>query len=509
MKFPKILKNYSFWILIIFILGFSLRVLSIIPANTNIGFDQARDLFTSTTIFRDLNIAVIGPTAGNNLGLHHGVLFWYYMIPGLVIFRGNPVGALIQNSFFNALSVITLYLLAKDLFKSRKAGLIAAIITAVSYYNVQFSGWLSNPTGTFFTLPLFFYGVWNYSKGKKWGLPLAAFFLGLTIQFELFFIYLIPTGIIAWIILKPKLPSPKLTLLTLITFLISVCTMVATEIKFNFSGIKSIFSAGQLVGNNKSNFLEILITFLQQKWETFYLNFWPQNSEIGTLIGIAAVLFLIYELIKNKSARKQNLFLLLWFFSPAIMFILGTHNAPWFFIGRPSAAILIGAYLISKIKSKALISIILFLIIISNLKAISASYGKGQVLLEPDPGSVMSDQLKSIDYTYEKSNGEPFEINTLTNPLYVNAVWSYHYYWYGLSKYGYLPSWVGGKQLYPYNTLEDPKGEEKYLYLIMDTTPRIPPQYLFEIVTSADKVSKLIETKFFGAIKVEQRILTN
>jgi hypothetical protein len=285
--------------------------------------------------------------------------------------------------------------------------------------------------------------------------------------------------------------------------------MIATEIKFNFGGIKSILFAGHLVGNNNSNFLEILIDFLQKRWASFYLNFWPQNKELGILIGVAALSFLIFELLKNKKVRKQHLFLLLWFLSPAIMFILGTHNAPWFFIGRPSAAILIGAYIISKIKSKYIISIILVLIIFANLKEISASYGQGQVLLEPDQSSVMSDQLKSIDYTYQKSNGNPFEINSLTNPLYVNAVWSYHYYWYGKSKYGYLPSWIGGTQIYPYDTLPTPNGKEKYLYLIIDTTPRIPPQYLIEITNSANKISKLIETKSFGAIKVEQRILTN
>src|SRR5258706_236203 len=81
-------------------------------------------------------------------------------------------------------------------------------------------------------------------------------------------------------------------------------------------------------------------------------NYWPQDKTVGTLIGIFAVLFLIYEIFKDKKTRQRNLFILLWFFSPAIMFILGQHNAPWFYIGRPASAILIGSYLISKIRPR-------------------------------------------------------------------------------------------------------------------------------------------------------------
>ncbi len=246
-------------IFIIFILGFIVRVLSVLPANTIIGFDQARDLFAATTIFRDRNMAFIGPIAGNNPNLHHGVLFWYYLIIPLVAARGNPIGAVIWNSFFNALTIIILYLLGKDLFKSKKVGIIAAIVTAVSFYFVQFSGWLSNPTGTFFTVPLVFYGLWKYKKGKNWGLPLSFLFLGITIQFELFFIYLIPGGVLAWIILRPKWPTLKLALLSIFLFCVAVSSMIATEIKFHFAGIKSILFAGQFVGGKSIGFFNLLI----------------------------------------------------------------------------------------------------------------------------------------------------------------------------------------------------------------------------------------------------------
>lgn len=497
------MKREYWFLILIFLVGFAIRFLSVWPSNTVIGFDQARDLFDSVKIMNG-NLRIIGPTAGNNPNLHHGVAWIYFMIPPL-LFGHNPIFVVIWNSLFNAGSVIFIFFIAKSLFKDKKISYIASIISAVSFYYVQFSGWLSNPTGTFFSLPLFILGLVEYYRGKKWGLPLAFFFLGITIQFELFFLYMIPTGIVLWLILKPKLPSIKLCLLSIAAFLSATSTMIATEIKYNFSGVKSILTAGQLVGDTRSGILDHLRIFLESKWEAFYLNFWPQNKDFGTLIGMFSVLFLAYEIIKHKKkieTVKINLFLLVLFFSPAIMFILGVHNAPWFYIGRPASAILIGAYILSKLKANFLIAVVLLFIVVANLTAIKDAYGLGQPLLEPDKAAILSKQVEVMEYTYKNSGGKPFAINTVTNPLYVNLVWAWNYNWYSKS-YGYKPNWLGGDQLPPYNTLETSKGDEELFYLIIDQTPRIPGQYITEARNWANKNGELIKENDFDGITVE------
>lgn len=499
-------------VIILFIASFLLRVFFIIPSNTVIGFDQARDLWDATTIFRDTNIRIVGPTAGNNPNLHHGVAWLYFIIPPLIIFQGNPIGVVIWNGFFSALLTVVLFYFAKSLFGDKKSSLISSIIVGVSFYYIQFAGWLSNSTVCLFTVPVFFFGLWEYYKGKKWGLPLSFLFLGLTIQFELFFVYLIPTFIIAWIILKPKFPNFKLVATSAFLFVLSTSTMILTEIKFNFAGIKSILGAGSFVGGEKSDFFQLLFIFLRDKWDAFYLNFWPQYKSFGIVFGLIVVGFFIWEIFrrrKDKLVIKRNLFLLLIYFSPIIMLTLGYHNAPWFLIGRPFAAILMASYLISRIRSKFLLTSILIFIIFANLLAVKDSYGRGQILLEPDDSSLMSSQLMAVDYSYMSSSGESFEINSLTNPLYINAVWSYHYYWYGKNKYGYLPTWGGGDQLYPYDSLSYEGDGLKYLYLLIDTSVRIPPQYRNEIIGWADKKSTLVEEKTFGGIYVQKRIITS
>ncbi len=488
--------------LLIFLFAFAVRFISVWPANTIIGFDQARDLFDSLKILQG-DLKIIGPTAGNNPNLHHGV-FWLYFTAIPLIFSHNPIYIVLWNSLFNAFSAVVIFLLAKDLFKSKKVGITAGILTAVSYYYVSFAGWLSNPTLTLLSVPLFFFGIWEYYEKKKWGLFLSMVSLGLSIQLELFFIYLIPVFFILWFVLKPRFPNIKTIFISVFILLASLSTMIATEIKFRFTGILSLLGAGKLVGETHAGFIPLLKEFLLTKWETFYLNFWPQNKGFGLAFGLIVVLFFIYEIIKekkDKKIRKRNLFLLVWLFSPIIMLILGSHNAPWFLIGRQGAGIIMGVYLISKIKPKLIFIPVILFFIYMNLSAIKNSYGSGQPLLEPDKAAILSRQIEAMKYTYEKSEGELFAIDTVTNPLYINAVWAWNYDWYG-NKWGYKPSWLGGDQLTPYNTLKKTTGKEKYMFLIVDETPRIPSLYKDNAIKNINKTGKLLEEKSFDGIRV-------
>lgn len=451
--------------------------MSVWPSNTVVGFDQARDFFDALKILQG-HLRIIGPTAGNNPNLHHGVLWLYFISLPIFLGKGNPIWIVLWNSIFNALSAVVIYLLAKSMF-SKKAGVISAIITTASYYFVSYSGWLSNPTLTLFTVPLFFYGLWQYYKGKSWGLPLCFLFLGLTIQLELFFIYLIPIFIVAWLVLRPKFPSLKTSAYCLVTLFLSLSSMIATEFKFHFAGVKSILFAGQLVGGGQTNIPQFLAKFTN----TFAQNLFP---------GSFILLLVLLIKIKNKNVQ----FLLIYLLSPTLMLILGYHNAPWFLIGLPPAICLLAGYVLSLIPLGGIIPIVV-LIIFLNLRT------KNLVLLEPDKAAILSTQIAVMNYTYQSSSGQPFAINTVTNPLYINAVWAWNYKWFS-SKYGFLPSFSGGDQLPPYNVLPKASGQETIIYLIIDETPRIPPVYTENAESWAKTKGKLVEEKEFSGIKVEK-----
>ncbi|EKE05684.1 MAG: hypothetical protein ACD_19C00182G0012 [uncultured bacterium] len=492
-------KSTYFCLLLIFLTAFAIRIYSFWPANIIIGFDQSRDFFDAGKILSG-NLRIIGPTAGNNPNLHHGVAYLYYLATAVLFFGKSPVGMAILNSIFNALTVVIVYLLASSLFKNKKNGYIASILIATSFYYVSFSSWLSNPTVTLFTVPLFFFGIWEYYEGRNWGLPLTFLALGLSIQFELFFLYLILAGIIAWFILRPKLPTLKNILLSVGVLALTLSTMILTEIKFGFAGIKSMFTAGELVGGNTQK-----LDFL--KSDAFRFDIFPDYKSIGLYLGIFAIIFLLYEVYKKRENLKRNLFLILWFLSPLLMLLLGIHNAPWFLIGRPASEIIITAYLLTKVKSKFLLIPLFVLVITLNLMAVREFKNGNKMLLEPDKSAFLSKQLLVIDYTYKSSKGEKFAINTVTNPLYINSVWAYNYDWYAKSKYGYLPSFAGGDQIPPYDTLPKSDGKEKVFYLIIDQTSRIPEIHKQKAIDWATKIGKLVEEKEFDGILVKKYYL--
>lgn len=492
-------------ITLLFIFGLAIRIYSFFPSNIILGYDQVRDLFTAKSIWYEKDIKIIGPTAGNNLNLHHGVAFLYYVLLPIVLFKSDPFWISVWNSIFNSLSVVVLYFFAKSLFKSKPTGLVSAFIAAISYYFVSYSGWISNPSPTLLIVPLFFFFFWKFLIHNSKFLILAAIFLGLSIQFELFFIYLLPVSVVIWIIFRPKFPGLKILALSLGSFLIATSTMILTEIKFKFVGTRDIFLSVFGGSTQGEGIVKNFDYFITGYWKTFSDNLWPGNVLAGKNIAILIFVVILYGIIKNKKLIRPLIFLLIYLLSPILMLVAGFHGSRWFLIGLAPAVVISAGYVISRLKRMMFIAPIVFFVFLFNFRIVSSEAKSSPKLLGPDESSFLSYQLAVVDYTYNFSGREPFAINSVTNPLYINAVWAYHYDWYGKRTYGYLPAFMGGDQLHPYDTLPKATGKEKYLYLIIDTTFRIPEVHRILARDWADKISHLEEEKLFGSILVQKR----
>ncbi len=188
------------------------------------------------------------------------------------------------------------------------------------------------------------------------------------------------------------------------------------------------------------------------------------------------------------------------------MLILGYHDKPWFLIALPPAIALISGYTISKLKSLFLILPAILFIIGSNSAIILQRPQPAYQLFDNiyDSTSHLDYQIQVVDYTYQKSKGEPFAINAVTYPLYYNGLWAYLYNWYGREKYGYIPGWLGGDQLHPYDLLPSSKKQEKIIFMIISETPRIPEVYKNLGKTWVSKNGKLIEEKKFSGFTVQK-----
>lgn len=493
-------------LLLIFIFGFWLRYKNIEDYNLVFDYDQIEDQFYTYNIAIDHNLAIIGRAIYGDPRLHHGVFYYYYnLIPFLLSF-GNFLVSAYWNSFFNTATAAILFIMAKLMFKKVLPGLIAAMIAASSFEFIKFSNWLTIDTVAIFLVPLFFLGLWSYYQNKKWGLLLALISLGLSIQTDLSFLYLIPIVAIYWIILKPKIPQPRLLILSILVFLATISTLILTEIKLNFAGIKTLLNFSSISEAANLSYTKRLNLFFEDFLRNFTNNLFPHRSDLGIFLASGVFLTILYCLFSkqiSKQDKKGIYFLLLYLFAPAITLLIGYHNQPWFLIGLPPAIALISGYAISKLSPYLIIAIV-FLIIGSNTNMILQRPNEAYKLFGNiyDSTSYLKFQMQVVDYTYEESAGQPFAINAVTYPLYYNGMWAYLYHWYGKEKFGYLPEWLGGDQLHPYDLLPKSKSDEKIIYMIISETPRIPDVYKNQGRVWAVKQGKLIEEKRFNGFTV-------
>lgn len=494
----------------ILIFGLTLRYINIQGANLVFDFDQIEDQFYTYTIAVDHNLAIIGRAIYGDPRIHHGVFYYYYNFIPFLISSGNFFVSAYWNIFFNTTTLFILFILAKSMFGKVLPALISAFIVACSFEFIKFSNWLTIDTVAIFIVPLFYLGLWLYNQNKKWGLVLSSASLGLALQTDLSFLYLIPVFLIFWAVFRPKIPGLKLSLLSMLTFTATVSTLILTEIKLNFSGVKTLLNFSQTFEAATVPFADRLPLFLQAFWKNFANNLLPQRPEFGIYIGIAIIGTTIYFLLSPKTSRLEKrgiYFLLLYLFSPVVTLILGYHDKPWFLIGLPPAIALISGYTISKLKILFLILPIVFLIGLSNTKFIVDRPEPAYRLFNSiyDSTSYLAYQLQVVDYTYEQSGGKSFAINAVTFPLYNNGMWAYLYNFYADKKYGYKPSWLGGDQLHPYDLLPKAKGQEKYFYLLISETGRIPEIYKNLGKKWAEENGKLIEEKTFSGFTVQKR----
>ena len=372
--FSRLFKRSNlilFTLVLILSLGFTAMTVNIRQLDFVFGYDEVEDLIHVRRIVVNHDLLVIGKAIYGNPDIRHGVLSYYFMAPGFLLFDGDPQGVAYWDAFISLFAILAVYLLGKSIFKDSKLSLIAASVYAFSYLAVEYSGWVSHPTFAPVFVSLFFLGLWKMFEKNSWGLFLSLTFLGLSIQSDLLFIYLIPIFVLFLIIFRPKLPNLKIIVLSLASLLVTLSTIIYTEIKFNFSGVKTILNFSSSFDEGRVSFYQRLKLFLIRFFETISYNITSKPEGVGVVVGALIVLIAFFYLLRSKKeSRYRVLFLLFYLFSPAIILFLGYHDKPWTFLGILPAISLIIAFAVGKLKNNFFIFPAAFIIILLGIRGI-------------------------------------------------------------------------------------------------------------------------------------------
>lgn len=492
------------------IFGLALRLLYLPQGGLTFGYDQARDAYSALEIFSG-NLKIQGPSASTP-GLFHGVLYYYVLAPVYGFFGGNPYATATWIAVLNILTIIPIYFLGKLLFNPR-VGILAALLFAISFDAVQYALWLSNPTPAILSVAIFYLGLAMYIFNKKsmWGLILSSIGLGFSTQFEIFLGYLFAPLIIALSVFKTK-PTLREIIIYMGIYLITTSTMILSYVKFGFTfldGFAQLFGGGGDPFSAWREFFSVLELYTNRFVEYFYRGLLPFNVGFAGVIAFIIVGTLIYWSRTNSSLNKSITFLLIMLFAHGLLIPFGGASTPFINVGLEAVILILVAVFIiySFPKNKIWISLFCILIVVSCFNAIIKYNSYGQTVFAIQRGLTLENELAAIDYTYQKSKGEDFSINTITSPLWINTVWSYLYEWYGKDNYQYLPTFHGRNQEGYLSYLKKTTLEPKHYFLIIEPLAGIPTSFVEGTVGYEDSYSKIIEEKQFGGIVVQKRAL--
>ncbi len=475
------------------------------PQNTYFGFDQARDAYAVKEILGG-DFKVTGPPTANGI-FRHGVLYYYVFAPFYFLSSGDPVAVSAFLRIVNAAGVFILYPLVLPLFGGI-AALLASFLFAVSYEQTQFALFLNHPSLAVLSVLTFYLGLANlFFKKKVWGLYVALFGLGLSIQFEFVEAQLVAVFLLSVILFRKTLPKVRLKNLALaaISFLLPVSSYIISELKNNFTITKQM--PGLISGGTSSiSLVPDLSRF------SFFINRHISDNLLvaptgALLIGLLMLIALSLLIAKNIY-RRQLIFLSLWFFGGLLVYFVTSDTAYFYNTGTSIALLIFAAFLLSKLYLKNYLLVIppLFLILFSNLYLIEKNNPLGpNTKINPQVGLLLKDEKMVIDSIYQEAGGEAFAVNALTMPYNVNTTWSYLFEWYGKEKYGYVPVWGGNAAAgFPGNIKVETARSKlpSRRFLIIEPQEGIPDYLAKEFLSGEENYTTVIGEKRIGGLKV-------
>ena len=266
-----------------------------------------------------------------------------------------------------------------------------------------------------FTGPLWYYFLvpgYILTQGHPIAAPLTLIFLNLILLIYLAF----------WLKNNFSAQTSYLTILALLTF----WPFFETSL-YGFNPFPAVTLA----------FLQL--TLLSQK--KCRLSLLPLILAYNTNLAIALVLTLFQTIVFTSLKLRPKLKLgfphlsLLLAITSIIFFSISPYYRPWYTVYLPP--LLVAALIITIIQSQLKITrpilVLTFTLLVLNFATRYSTYLKPS----PDP-SLLYNQLKTIDQIYASSANQGFAAYNYTNTFY-DYPYQYLFYWYGRTKYDYLP----------------------------------------------------------------------
>lgn len=450
-------------------------------------FEKSRDLIASRNIYLNRKLTLIGPTTEVE-GIFHGPLYYYLLGLGYYIFKGDPKAGSIVSFAFNFAALVALYFIGSKFF-SKKVGLLASFLYAVSLEAVSYAYWLSNPGPSIVFLFLMFYFFYRFLSGEEKYLALSLFCLGISLQFQILNVIFIIPLILSYLLLGRSRINPKNLLLAAFSLLLPVSTFILFELKHQFLMTNAFLD--RYLKNSQGPGLKLnLFDYFTRLAREFSHVLFPVHELSGWFLMAAILFFLVWKIFVEKKDKVWK-YLLIWIFATFPVFLINSRigESSAAFMGVSGAIILATAAFMDQIlkKNTLLTAAVLLLIGLVNLKGVDRCLTSGGFrLFDAYEDLYLKKDLSIVRWIYEKSENQPFQLDTVTSPLYVSTLWDYLFSWYSQEKNLPAPS------------ADNPK--IKFLLL----EPFVDTHFKSEAVKKVGDNFKLSEEKNIGGVVIQK-----
>jgi 4-amino-4-deoxy-L-arabinose transferase-like glycosyltransferase len=210
--------------------------------------DEGRDVIIVRNIFVELHPPLIGP--GTSIGnMYLGPLYYYMMAPALLLANFSPVGPAVQIAILGIITVWFVWWVGR-LWFSKKAGLIAAGLYAISPTIIVYSRSSWNPNIMPFIALLCICSIWKVWKDHKMGwLIVLGISFACVLQSHYLGLLLTPTLFIFWFLTFLSVRKTDLnkkftkdSIIGIVIFFLLMSPLLIFDIRHNWENTRAMYT---------------------------------------------------------------------------------------------------------------------------------------------------------------------------------------------------------------------------------------------------------------------------
>lgn len=378
-------------------------------------WDQENFAWLAKELISDGKFTLLGaPTSVG--GIHLGPFYTYLSDLAYFIFRQDPLGGGVLAALTGVATIISIYLVGRELFGSQVAK-VSALIYTFSFSLIVWDLVAWNPS------PFHLYVLWTIwalvktIKNQKYTLMLFPL-LGLGLHLHIASLVLFPLVLVYLLTRKVRI-SRKIFLFSLFLFLISISPLIIFDIRHGFFNVKQFINFLLFQGSSFSAQGIQAGSIGGLVWNQFFSyisSILPE--EVRSLILL--LLWFSVPLVWFKARKKQRISLTIIYLLIVLTFIFysiypGHVTEYYLMILTPFSIFLVSLFLVqvfnSNKYSKIAVVLLMPLFIFLNL----ANWFPYDKVLS------LADKERAIDFIIADSAGKPFRVSITTQLGYDNG----------------------------------------------------------------------------------------